>query len=94
MRAFCLIDFGCAKLVEDKDVITDVAGSPYYCAPEILSDTMVQDRSGVWKAADMWSIGRHPLPPRMRLPPLQWGQSGEDLSGRSSKGQLQVPSPL
>jgi len=51
-----LIDFGCALLVEDDEVVKDVAGSPYYVAPEVL----VADfkRTGrIWKAADMWSIG-------------------------------------
>lgn len=52
-----LIDFGCAKVAGDDEVISDVAGSPYYVAPEILSETAV--RTGrVWKAADMWSVGQ------------------------------------
>jgi len=51
-----LIDFGCAVLAEDEEVIRDVAGSPYYVAPEVLvSDYKRTGR--VWKAADMWSIG-------------------------------------
>lgn len=50
-----LIDFGCAKVAGDEEVINDVAGSPYYCAPEVLSESYV--RTGkVWKAADMWSV--------------------------------------
>ena len=31
-----LIDFGCALTVDDKEVVKDVAGSPYYVAPEVL----------------------------------------------------------
>ena len=31
-----LIDFGCAKLVTEEDVYRDMAGTPYYIAPEIL----------------------------------------------------------
>lgn len=51
-----LIDFGCAKFVLDEEIVTDVAGSPYYAAPEVLSESFV--RTGkVWKASDMWSVG-------------------------------------
>lgn len=32
-----LIDFGCAKVAADDEVISDVAGSPYYCSPEVGS---------------------------------------------------------
>lgn len=51
-----LIDFGCAIQVGDEDIVHDVAGSPYYVAPEVLQHNF--KRTGrVWKAADMWSIG-------------------------------------
>src|SRR4051812_16358567 len=51
-----LIDFGCAKQSQDDAVIDDVAGSPYYVAPEVLvSDYRRTGR--VWKASDMWSVG-------------------------------------
>lgn len=51
-----LIDFGCALVVKPSEVIKDVAGSPYYVAPEVLTEGFV--RTGeVWKASDMWSIG-------------------------------------
>ncbi len=33
-----LIDFGCAVQARDDEVIRDVAGSPYYVAPEVLRD--------------------------------------------------------
>jgi calcium-dependent protein kinase len=51
-----LIDFGCALVVNDTEVITDTIGSPYYIAPEVLSESF--KRTGkTWKASDMWSIG-------------------------------------
>jgi len=51
-----LIDFGCAVLAEDDELIKDVAGSPYYVAPEVLASDY--KRTGrVWKASDLWSIG-------------------------------------
>lgn len=33
-----LIDFGCAKEVKDDELVKDFAGSPYYVAPEVLTD--------------------------------------------------------
>jgi calcium-dependent protein kinase len=51
-----LIDFGCAVYSDENATVKDVAGSPYYVAPEVLSDST--PRTGkIWKCADMWSIG-------------------------------------
>jgi len=51
-----LVDFGCAKIAKDNEIITDVAGSPYYVAPEVLNES--QQRTGqIWRTADMWSVG-------------------------------------
>lgn len=52
-----LIDFGCAVLKKhNDDVIDDVAGSPYYVAPEVLKKGFRRTLA-IWKAADMWSVG-------------------------------------
>jgi len=51
-----LIDFGCALEVADTEVVKDVAGSPYYVAPEVLDQNRVRD-GACWKASDMWSLG-------------------------------------
>lgn len=51
-----LIDFGCARKAADADVISDVAGSAYYCAPEVLQSQFVRTCT-VWKASDLWSLG-------------------------------------
>jgi len=51
-----LIDFGCAVVVNDDELVPDVAGSPYYVAPEILRD-YIKRTGKVWKASDMWSVG-------------------------------------
>lgn len=51
-----LIDFGCAVQANDDELIRDVAGSPYYVAPEVLQSDF--KRTGkIWKAADIWSVG-------------------------------------
>lgn len=57
-----LIDFGCAVQAKDDGVIKDVAGSPYYVAPEVLVQTDLKGRPIIrtckmWKGSDMWSIG-------------------------------------
>jgi len=50
-----LIDFGTAKIVKKKEVYTDIAGTPFFVAPEIL---VKRRRSGaLLKAADVWSLG-------------------------------------
>ena len=86
-----LIDFGCARLVEDDEVITDVAGSPYYCAPEILSETSV--RTGkVWKAADMWSVGVILFLLVCGFPPFN-GDSQEKIFQKIRKGRFRFPRP-
>jgi calcium/calmodulin-dependent protein kinase I len=47
-----LVDFGIAKHVSnDEEVLTSVAGSLGYAAPEILA------KQGHGKAVDIWSIG-------------------------------------
>lgn len=51
-----LIDFGCAEVAQDDEVIEDVAGSPYYVAPEVLSEDLTRD-GAMWRASDIWSIG-------------------------------------
>jgi calcium-dependent protein kinase len=51
-----LIDFGCALLVRETDVVKDVVSSLYYVAPEVL-DPEYKRTGRTWKASDMWSIG-------------------------------------
>lgn len=51
-----LIDFGCAVSAANEEVIKDVAGSPYYVAPEVLI-TDYRRTGQIWKASDIWSLG-------------------------------------
>lgn len=46
-----IADFGIAKHITPGEVLTSVAGSPGYAAPEVLK------QSGHGKAVDLWSIG-------------------------------------
>ncbi|ETO17520.1 hypothetical protein RFI_19801, partial [Reticulomyxa filosa] len=53
-----LIDFGCAKEVEDDRVYEDLVGTVYYLAPELASQKSEVPITGlVLKSADIWSIG-------------------------------------
>ena len=46
-----LSDFGLSKISSPKRVITEVAGSPYWMAPEVLNE------QGYAFSADIWSLG-------------------------------------
>ncbi|KIW04098.1 calcium/calmodulin-dependent protein kinase [Verruconis gallopava] len=46
-----LADFGIAKMLNDKDVLTSMAGSFGYAAPEVM------EKKGHGKPVDLWSLG-------------------------------------
>jgi calcium-dependent protein kinase len=84
-----LIDFGCAKVAGDDEVIADVAGSPYYCSPEVLSESAV--RTGrVWRAADMWSVGVIVFLLVCGYPPFN-GDSQEKIFKKIKRGKFRFP---
>jgi calcium-dependent protein kinase len=87
--AMRLIDFGCAKVAGDDEVIADVAGSPYYCSPEVLSESAV--RTGrVWRAADMWSVGVIVFLLVCGYPPFN-GDSQEKIFKKIKRGKFRFP---
>jgi serine/threonine protein kinase len=49
-----LIDFGCAKEVNDNEVYKDMAGTPYYISPEVL-DPKFQRTGKVCLVLQSWS---------------------------------------
>jgi calcium-dependent protein kinase len=80
-----LIDFGCAVMANDQDVIADVAGSPYYVAPEVLESN--RRRTGeIWKKADMWSVGVIVFLLVHGYPPFN-GESQEEIFRRIRAGK-------
>jgi len=84
-----LIDFGCAKVAGDDEVIADVAGSPYYVSPEVLSESAV--RTGrVWRAADMWSVGVIIFLLVCGYPPFN-GDSQEKIFKKIKRGKFRFP---
>ncbi|ETO17107.1 calcium-dependent protein kinase 21 [Reticulomyxa filosa] len=53
-----LIDFGCAKEIQDDEVYDDLVGTVYYLAPELASQKKDVPTTGlVLKFADVWSVG-------------------------------------
>jgi calcium/calmodulin-dependent protein kinase I len=49
--ALVLADFGIAKMLDEKEVLTSMAGSFGYAAPEVM------EKKGHGKPVDMWSLG-------------------------------------
>ena len=86
-----LIDFGCAKLCDNLNTpITDVAGSPYYCAPEVLSESYI--RTGeIWQCSDMWSIGVIIFLLVSGFPPFN-GDSQDIIFRKIKRGKYRFPS--
>lgn len=83
-----LIDFGCAVKSNDDALVEDVAGSPYYVAPEVLHPTF--RRTGkVWKAADMWSIGVIIFLLVHGFPPFN-GESQKQIFAKIKEGRYKI----
>jgi len=87
-----LIDFGCAKIVKETELIRDVAGSPYYAAPCVLLEEWRDKRTGaVWKSADMWSIGVIVFMLVCGYPPFN-GRTQDAIFEKIKKGKFKFPS--
>jgi len=87
-----LIDFGCAKIVKDTELIRDVAGSPYYAAPCVLLEEYRDKRTGaVWKMCDMWSIGVIVFMLVCGYPPFN-GRNQDAIFEKIKKGKFKFPS--
>ena len=48
----CVIDFGCAKIVEDDEIMNDVTGTPYYISPELAAAASEKYRERGDKVSD------------------------------------------
>lgn len=50
-------DFGFARVIEPKERLTDLCGTPGYLAPELLRASMYEDAEGYGKEVDLWACG-------------------------------------
>jgi calcium-dependent protein kinase len=83
-----LIDFGCAVAASPQTIIPDVAGSPYYVAPEVLNRDLRRTLK-MWKASDMWSIGVIAFLLTHGRPPFN-GENNQAIFSRIVKGKYRV----
>jgi len=83
-----LIDFGCAKKVEEGHVYSDLVGTPFFIAPEYLMQP--SRNADELKAADVWSIGVICYVLCTGRPPFQ-GATNEDIFIKIIGKQLKFP---
>jgi len=86
-----LIDFGCAKEVEDDTIYQDLVGTPYYLAPESAAGHKYKRTGSILKASDVWSIGVIAYVLMTGRPPFN-GSSNTDIFASIIKKPLKFPS--
>jgi len=85
-ETLCIIDFGDAKLVEDKASYEEFVGTAFYLPPEI-----VRRRKGFeMKKSDVWSIGVITYVLLTGRPPF-WGNSNKEILKKIIKGKVAFP---
>jgi len=85
-----LIDFGCAKIVEDDTVYNDLVGTPYYLAPESAVGHKYIRTGRVLKSSDVWSIGIIAYVMLTGRPPFN-GKSNTEIFHSIIKKPLKFP---
>jgi len=85
-----LIDFGCAKQVEDTTPYKDLVGTPYYLAPESAVGHKYIRTGLVLKSSDVWSIGVIAYVMLTGRPPFN-GQTNTDIFQNIIKKPLKFP---
>lgn len=86
-----LIDFGCAKQVDDEKEYKDLVGTVYYLAPELAAQSSRVSKTGrVLKCADIWSIGVIAYVMLTGRPPFK-GRTNKDIFTRIIKDPLTFP---
>lgn len=85
-----LIDFGCAKIVEDDKEYKDLVGTPYYLAPESAAGHKYTRTGKVLKASDVWSIGVIAYVLLTGRPPFN-GRSNNEIFSAIIKKKIKFP---
>jgi len=88
-----LIDFGCAKIVDDDTPYKDLVGTPYYLAPESAVGHKYIRTGKVLKSSDVWSIGVIAYVMLTGRPPFN-GQSNTEIFQSIIKKPLKFPSKI
>jgi len=91
--AMVLIDFGCAKIVDDDTAYKDLVGTPYYLAPESAVGHKYIRTGKVLKSSDIWSIGIIAYVMLTGRPPFN-GQSNTEIFQNIIKKPLKFPSKV
>merc|ERR1719245_2821173 len=85
-----LIDFGCAKVVDDREEYKDLVGTPYYLAPESAAGHKYTRTGAVLKSPDIWSIGVIAFVLMTGRPPFN-GRSNNEIFSAIIKKKVKFP---
>lgn len=86
-----LIDFGCAKVVQDEQEYKDLVGTPYYLPPESAAGHKYTRTGKILKASDVWSIGVIAYVLMTGRPPFN-GRSNKEIFSAIIKKKIKFPS--
>lgn len=89
-----LIDFGCAKEVNEETEYKELVGTVYYLAPELAAQTSKVPKTGkVLKAADVWSMGVIAFVMMTGRPPFK-GRTNKEIFTNVIRDTLQFPDDI
>ena len=81
-----IIDFGCSLNCDAKDKFSEMIGTPYYIAPEIL-------RGKGCQKSDIWSVGVIAYICLSGTPPFN-GESEREILKKVKNGEISFQSPV
>eukprot|EP00497_Spongosphaera_streptacantha_P002063 TRINITY_DN264_c0_g2_i2.p1 TRINITY_DN264_c0_g2~~TRINITY_DN264_c0_g2_i2.p1 ORF type:complete len:251 (-),score=80.70 TRINITY_DN264_c0_g2_i2:273-914(-) len=86
-----LIDFGCAKVVDDNEAYKDLVGTPYYLAPESAAGHKYTRTGTVLKASDVWSIGVIAYVLMTGRPPFNGRSNNQYFLSDNKRKKIKIP---
>jgi len=90
MSEMVLIDFGCARIVDDDTEYKDLDGTPYYLPPESAAGDRYIRTGRVLKSSDVWSVGIIAYVLMTGAPPFD-GKSNTEIFKKIVKQPLRFP---